>query len=61
MELDGQLYTESDLIMRVLEEKFPDRPMMPGRSSPDFSRAQRLLRLERQLFGVWLQWLCRAW
>ena len=61
LELDGQLYTESDLIMRVLEERFPERPMLPSKGSPDYHRAQRLLRLERQLFGVWLQWLCRSW
>lgn len=61
MELDGQLYTESDLIMQVLEERFPEKPMMPAKGSPQYQRAQRLLRLERQLFGVWLQWLCRSW
>ena len=61
MELDGQLYTESDLIMQVLEERFPDKPMMPAKGDPQYQRAQRLLRLERQLFGVWLQWLCRSW
>lgn len=61
MELDGQLYTESDLIMQVLEEKFPEKPMMPAKGSPAYHRAQKLMRLERQLFGAWLQWLCRSW
>ena len=61
LELDGQLYTESDLIMRVLEERFPEKPMLPAKGSSEYHRAQSLLRLERQLFGVWLQWLCRSW
>ena len=61
MELDGELYTESDLIMQVLEERFPEKPMLPTKGSPAYHRAQQLLRLERQLFGVWLQWLCRSW
>lgn len=61
MELDGQLYTESDLIMQILEEKFPEKPMMPAKGSPSYHRAQKLMRLERQLFGAWLQWLCRSW
>lgn len=61
MELDGELYTESDLIMQILEERFPERPLMPSKGSPSYHRAQKLLRLERQLFGVWLQWLCRSW
>lgn len=61
LELDGQLYTESDLIMRVLEERFPEKAMMPQKGTSEYHRAQGLLRLERQLFGVWLQWLCRSW
>ncbi|KAL3157857.1 hypothetical protein ABBQ32_012271 [Trebouxia sp. C0010 RCD-2024] len=61
MELDGELYTESDLIMQVLEERFPEKPLMPSKGAPTYHRAQKLLRLERQLFGVWLQWLCRSW
>ena len=61
LELDGELYTESDLIMQILEERFPEKPLMPAKGSPAYHRAQKLMRLERQLFGVWLQWLCRSW
>lgn len=61
MELDGELYTESDLIMQVLEKRFPEKPLMSAKGSPSYHRAQKLLRLERQLFSVWLQWLCRSW
>ena len=61
MELDGELYTESDVLMRVIEERFPERPLLPPTDSPAYSRAQQLFRLERQLFGAWLQWLCQSW
>ena len=58
IEIDGNLITESDDIMAALEATFPERPMMPPRDSESGQRAQALLRLERQHFSAWLQWLC---
>eukprot|EP00930_Biecheleria_cincta_P098364 TRINITY_DN90017_c0_g1_i1.p1 TRINITY_DN90017_c0_g1~~TRINITY_DN90017_c0_g1_i1.p1 ORF type:complete len:450 (-),score=63.57 TRINITY_DN90017_c0_g1_i1:14-1363(-) len=55
LELDGQFYTESSRIMQLIEDNFPERPMMPsGRAG---QVAGQLLKLERELFGAWLQWL----
>ena len=61
VELDGELITESDRIMFVLEAEFPDRPMLPPRESSEARDAARLLQLERRLFGAWLQWLTSGW
>jgi len=53
--IDGQIITESNDIMSALEEKFPDyKPLIP-KDKRDY--VQRFLRLERQLFSVWFQWL----
>jgi len=60
MELDGQLCTESDTIMDLLERTFngPEYPaMLPEQGSPEWQKAQNLFRLERALFSRWLQWL----
>ena len=61
VEVDGELITESDRIMFVLEAEFPDRPMLPPRDSPQATDAARLLQLERRLFGAWLNWLTSGW
>ncbi|KAK9789005.1 hypothetical protein WJX73_000362 [Symbiochloris irregularis] len=63
MELDGRLVIESDDIMKALEREFPDhKPLMPSPNSPnERSRAEKLLRLERRLFGDWLRWLTSSW
>ena len=53
LELDGQLISESDLILQALEQAFGplERPL----NDPDvFSLRQ----LERRLFRAWCQWLC---
>tara|TARA_B100001142_G_scaffold329924_1_gene395145 strand:- start:2262 stop:3590 length:1329 start_codon:yes stop_codon:yes gene_type:complete len=50
IELDGEMMTESLVIMQVLEREFPDIPMLP---EGQFERANTLLRLERQLFSDW--------
>lgn len=56
LELDGRFYTESSAIMQLIEKAFPEEPMLPV-AGPAQQVAQRLLSLERDLFGAWLQWL----
>jgi len=58
LEFNGKIYTESSVIMQLLEESFPERPMLPQRNTPLHARAETLMRLERRLFSDWLQWLC---
>ena len=54
IELDGDLVTESLVIMQTLDQTFPQGPpMVPPAGSKDRDSAQRLLQLERQLFGAW--------
>eukprot|EP00931_Biecheleriopsis_adriatica_P056696 TRINITY_DN33608_c0_g1_i2.p1 TRINITY_DN33608_c0_g1~~TRINITY_DN33608_c0_g1_i2.p1 ORF type:complete len:458 (+),score=89.48 TRINITY_DN33608_c0_g1_i2:52-1374(+) len=55
LEIDGQFYTGSSHIMQLIEESFPERPMMPGGRAGQV--AGQLLSLERELFGAWLHWL----
>lgn len=50
LELDGKMITESLVIMQVLEQNFPDIPMIP---EEEFDRANELLGLERKLFSDW--------
>lgn len=53
-EIDGQLITESNSILDILEAKFPARSLVPaGRES----EVNSLLRLERRLFSSWFSWL----
>lgn len=59
MELDGQLFTESEVIQQVLEESFPNNtPLIPQAQR---KRHQQLMQLERALFGRWMQWLTSSW
>lgn len=62
MLLDGQLLTESDTILKVLEAEFPDhRSLMPPPADGKRNSLTRyLFRLERHHFGAWCSWLCRA-
>jgi glutathione S-transferase len=60
LEVDGQIITESSIIQRMLEEMYPDPPLMPPKSSTELERAMGLMQLERQLFGDWLNYLCRG-
>ncbi|MDA0727371.1 MAG: glutathione S-transferase family protein, partial [Cyanobacteria bacterium] len=53
LELDGRLYTESDVILQALEDAFG--PLEAGLSDPDVFP---LRQLERRLFRAWCQWLC---
>ncbi len=54
LELDGELITESDVILLKLEESFGSL----GRSLKD-PKVFKLRVLERRLFSTWCQWLCR--
>ncbi|QDZ19791.1 glutathione S-transferase [Chloropicon primus] len=53
LEIDGRLYTESDVILSELERAFG--PLHKGMSDP---AVVPLRRLERTLFSAWCQWLC---
>jgi len=50
IELDGKILTESLVIMQVLEREFPQRVTLP---EDKFELANKLLKLERQLFSDW--------
>jgi len=56
VEIDGRFCTESSTIMNLIEDAFPERPLLP-RDGPGRNAASQLLDLERELFGAWLQWL----
>lgn len=59
--LDGQLMTESLVIMQTLEAEFPEtQRMLPDRESREFDEANRLLNLERELFRWWCQFVFRS-
>ena len=54
IELDGQLMTESLVIMQTLDAAFPEGPpMVPPPGSAERERASQLLGLERELFRWW--------
>ena len=61
IEVDGQVITESALIAKLLEEWYPEPALLPPKQTEEASRAEYLMRLERQLFSDWLQWLCNGW
>ena len=56
VEIDGQLITESLVIMQILEREFPGRTTLP---EDKFEAANVLLRLERQLFSDWCGFVFR--
>lgn len=63
MRLDGEFMTDSLRIMLKLEETFSGpqyKRMWPDTTSPEFSRAQNLMRLERSLFGLWCNLVFRG-
>jgi len=56
IELDGEMITESLVIMQIIEREFPapEYPaLIPGSGSEGFERANGLLKLERNLFSEW--------
>jgi glutathione S-transferase len=58
IEIDGCFYTESSVIMDLIETKFPDySPLVPAAGEPLHRTSKQMLELERQLFGAWLYWL----
>lgn len=60
-EIDGTIVPDSASIARHLEEKFPDRPLLPKPGTPERKRADALNSLERSLFSAWMQWLTNSW
>jgi glutathione S-transferase len=49
LEIDGRIVTESQVIMFLLEDTFPDhKPLMPPTGTPQRNRAEQLMRLERR-------------
>lgn len=55
IKLDGEIITESLVIMQVLDNEFEGPAMLPPSDTEDFNRANQLLRLERELFSCWCQ------
>ena len=57
IELDGQLMTESLVIMQTIDEVFSSYgpQMVPPAGTPERERASELLRLERELFARWCE------
>ena len=54
----GQKISESNEILYAIEEAFPEyTPLLPPRSSREFSKVDHLMRLERKAFSVWFSWL----
>lgn len=63
LEIDGRFLTESSDIMDLLEQAFPNnKPLVPDAAEAPAAAARHaaLLRLERRLFGDWLDWLVRG-
>ena len=62
IEIDGRRLTESAAVMAWIEAEFPDHsPLAVAENDIEFPRYQMLMRLERRLFGDWLQWLTNNW
>uniref|UniRef100_A0A7R9W8A9 GST N-terminal domain-containing protein n=1 Tax=Pseudictyota dubia TaxID=2749911 RepID=A0A7R9W8A9_9STRA len=56
-EIDGVVYNQSNDIIFALEQVFPDHKSLSPNNEQKRARAQKLLRLERQLFSAWMSWL----
>ena len=57
--IDGITYNQSNDIIFALEQTFSSqhhKPLVP-KDEQTAQKARRLLSLERQLFGAWMQWL----
>ncbi|GAX25121.1 glutathione S-transferase [Fistulifera solaris] len=54
--IDGKVYGQSNDILYVLEENFPQYKSLKPPKGKEL-KAQELLRLERQLFSAWMYWL----
>ena len=63
MRLDGEFMTDSLRIMLTLEGTFTGpqyKRMWPEEGTPEFARAQSLMRLERSIFGLWCNLVFRG-
>ena len=61
LEVEGQVITESAVIQQLLEQWFPHPALLPPENTTEYEHAMSLMRLERQLFSDWLQYLCNGW
>lgn len=59
VEIDGEMVTESIVIMQILEANFEGPRLCPAPGTPEFDEANALLKLERQLFGDWCNLIFR--
>uniref|UniRef100_A0A061QXR9 Glutathione S-transferase n=1 Tax=Tetraselmis sp. GSL018 TaxID=582737 RepID=A0A061QXR9_9CHLO len=59
--IGGRVVADSASIARELEQRFPERPLLPAEGSAERQAADGLMRLERALFGKWMQWLTSGW
>ncbi|GKY93609.1 hypothetical protein MPSEU_000328300 [Mayamaea pseudoterrestris] len=55
--IDNQVYGQSNDILEALEKAFPDHKSLQPQSKRDQEQAESLLRLERNLFVPWFQWI----
>ena len=54
--IDGQVYGQSNDIIYALDQIFPNHKSLKPKKN-DEMEAQRLLKLERQIFSAWMYWL----
>jgi glutathione S-transferase len=61
IKIGDQLVTDSQRIMLMLDELFPNnvRKIMPDQNTREYDKTVRLLRLERELFSWWCQFVFR--
>eukprot|EP00978_Attheya_sp_CCMP212_P029267 scaffold103445_cov58-Attheya_sp.AAC.6 len=57
VKIDETVYRQSNDALYALEESFPSSPELSPAKTDDPMKAQKLLRLERTLFSVWMYWL----
>ena len=55
--IDGVTYNQSNDIIFALDEQFPDHEPLVPKDPKQRMKAQELLRLERKIFSVWMNWL----
>eukprot|EP01041_Mallomonas_annulata_P004804 gene4804-9580_t len=56
--IKGQVISESNVIMKTIEESFPNNnPLLPPAGHPLESRVQDLLQLDNKIASIWFPWL----